>query len=49
MNLMKSVRESILEDRFPKFIEDFMVKMFPNKDYPGWAVDALKSVNIHLP
>ncbi|GFR26729.1 queuine tRNA-ribosyltransferase catalytic subunit 1 [Trichonephila clavata] len=49
MNLMKSIRESILENRFPKFIEDFMIQMFPNKDYPSWAVDALKSVNIHLP
>ncbi|GFY67199.1 queuine tRNA-ribosyltransferase catalytic subunit 1 [Trichonephila inaurata madagascariensis] len=49
MNLMKSIRESILEDRFPKFIDDFMIQMFPNKDYPSWAVDALKAVNIHLP
>ncbi|XP_055948048.1 queuine tRNA-ribosyltransferase catalytic subunit 1-like [Argiope bruennichi] len=49
MNLMKSIRESILEERFPQFIEDFMLKMFPNKDYPPWAVDALQAVNIHLP
>ncbi|GBM48320.1 Queuine tRNA-ribosyltransferase catalytic subunit 1 [Araneus ventricosus] len=49
MNLLKSIRESILEDRFPQFIEDFMLKMFPSKDFPSWAVDALKAVNIHLP
>lgn len=46
---MKSIHESILEDRFPKFIEDFMLRMFPAKEYPKWAADALKSVNINLP
>ncbi|XP_042908065.2 queuine tRNA-ribosyltransferase catalytic subunit 1 [Parasteatoda tepidariorum] len=49
MNLMKSIRESILEDKFPKFIEDFMLQMYPSKEYPRWAEDALKAVNIHLP
>lgn len=49
MKLMKSIRESILEDRFPKFIEDFMLKMFPTKNYPQWAVNALNAVNINLP
>ncbi|KAM4598566.1 queuine tRNA-ribosyltransferase catalytic subunit 1 isoform 1-T1 [Polymixia lowei] len=47
LNLMRSVRQSIIEGRFPDFIRMFMKRMFPSSaQYPSWAVDALASVNI---
>ncbi|KAJ1173233.1 hypothetical protein NDU88_005072 [Pleurodeles waltl] len=48
LNLMLSVRESILQQRFPEFVQDFMRTMYGDKKYPRWAIDALASVNITL-
>ncbi|ESP03247.1 hypothetical protein LOTGIDRAFT_205064 [Lottia gigantea] len=48
LQLMKRIRESILKDEFPVFIQTFFTTMFPNKQYPIWAVNALKSVNVTL-
>ncbi|KAM4678264.1 LOW QUALITY PROTEIN: queuine tRNA-ribosyltransferase catalytic subunit 1 [Discoglossus pictus] len=49
LNLMRSVRESILQGRFPQFVQDFMKTMYGNRDkYPQWAVEALESVNLTL-
>ena len=45
---MRGMRQSIIEDRFPAFIEDFFLKQFPEKNYPEWAVDALKAINVIL-
>jgi queuine tRNA-ribosyltransferase catalytic subunit len=48
MNLMKNVRKSIKDGKFPEFVQDFMEEQFPKKDYPKWTVDALNSVGIKL-
>ncbi|KAI5086675.1 queuine tRNA-ribosyltransferase catalytic subunit 1, partial [Silurus meridionalis] len=49
LTLMRSVRQSIIEQRFPEFVQNFMRRMFSSSEtYPGWAVDALASVNITL-
>ncbi len=48
LRLMRAVRESILEGTFPPFVRNFMSAMYPDKIYPAWAVDALRSVNIDL-
>ncbi|XP_041369986.1 queuine tRNA-ribosyltransferase catalytic subunit 1-like [Gigantopelta aegis] len=48
LNLMKQVQESIIDDRFPKFIKNFFSALFPKGDYPEWALDALASVNVHI-
>ncbi|XP_062388895.1 queuine tRNA-ribosyltransferase catalytic subunit 1 [Sardina pilchardus] len=49
LTLMRSIRQSIIESRFPEFIKSFMKRMFPTSDqYPRWAVEALASVNITL-
>ena len=48
MNLMKDMRDSIKDDRFPEFVQTFFSTMFPDKNYPLWAVNALASVNVHL-
>lgn len=48
MRLMREIRESIMEKRFPKYVQDYFLNVFPDKDYPTWIVDALKAVNIEL-
>ncbi|RIA92226.1 queuine tRNA-ribosyltransferase [Glomus cerebriforme] len=49
LRLMNSIRQAILNDNFPSFIQQFFKELFGGKDnYPIWAVNALKSVNIEL-
>ncbi|KAG7255518.1 hypothetical protein CRUP_009305 [Coryphaenoides rupestris] len=49
LSLMRSVRQSIVDGRFPEFVRSFMKRMFPpGERYPRWAVDALASVNVTL-
>ena len=48
LNLMRQMHRSIIDDTFPVFVKDFFLRQFPNKDYPQWAVDALRSVNVNL-
>lgn len=48
LSLMKQLRQSITEGRFPQFVKDFMSQQYPQGDYEQWTVDALSSVNIHL-
>ncbi|ORX97085.1 Queuine tRNA-ribosyltransferase [Basidiobolus meristosporus CBS 931.73] len=49
MQLMKRLRQSIVEDRFPEFLRDFMYKRYKKAGkYPQWIVNALGSVNVEL-
>ncbi|PHH83488.1 hypothetical protein CDD82_447 [Ophiocordyceps australis] len=49
LDLMKQVRCSIVEDRFPAFIRQFFAELHPNKaDYPAWATEALRGVGVDL-
>lgn len=48
MRLMREIRQSIEEQRFPKYVQDYMLKVYPDKVYPGWIIDALQAVNIEL-
>ena len=51
LNLMRSARTSIVEDRFPAFVKDFLERQFGTPDsakYPTWIIEALASVNINL-
>lgn len=45
---MTEIRDSIKADRFPEYVQQFFELQYPDGDYPQWAVDALKSVNIDL-
>lgn len=45
---MREIRQSIEEKRFPKYVQDYLLNVYPDKDYPLWVVDALKAVNIEL-
>lgn len=50
LELMRKVRESIVEDRFPAFIKQFFHDLHAGekKDYPDWAVEALLTVGVDL-
>jgi queuine tRNA-ribosyltransferase len=48
LRLMSDIRNSIMQDSFPDFIRNFFSTMFPDKNYPSWAVDALSSVGVIL-
>ncbi|KYN14248.1 putative queuine tRNA-ribosyltransferase [Trachymyrmex cornetzi] len=48
MKLMRDIRDSIKEQRFPRFIQDYMLIVYPNKDYPTWIINALQAVNVTL-
>ncbi|XP_063234806.1 queuine tRNA-ribosyltransferase catalytic subunit [Bacillus rossius redtenbacheri] len=48
LRLMRSIRESIKEQKFPEFVRTFMESAYPKKNYPQWIVDALAAVNIQL-
>merc|ERR1712179_566949 len=49
LRLMEMVRESIKSDTFPSFIQQFFCRLFPAKNYPEWAINALASVGVSLP
>ncbi|CAK7222537.1 hypothetical protein SBRCBS47491_004897 [Sporothrix bragantina] len=50
LDLMRSLREAIIEDRFPARVREFFADLYPSgpADYPDWAVDALAGVGVHL-
>jgi len=48
LELMRRVRESIVKDAFPQFLQDFFQRMFPGGDPPSWAREALASVGVTL-
>lgn len=48
MQLMKSIRESIKEQKFPLFVKNFFKTVYPSGTYPKWITDALSAVNIEL-
>jgi tRNA-guanine family transglycosylase len=50
LNLMRLIREAILQDRYPHFLKHFFATLYRgNKDkYPAWAVTALRGVGVDL-
>lgn len=48
LSLMRRVRNAILEDRYPQFVQEFFDNYFGGKGPPTWAVEALKTVGIDL-
>lgn len=47
MQLMRDIRQAIIEDRYPGFIRKFMQNRF-GSTVPRWIVEALQSVNVDL-
>lgn len=48
LRLMEKVREAIQTDTFPIFLQQFFLRLYPKKNYPEWAANALKSVGVSL-
>ncbi|XP_014247818.1 queuine tRNA-ribosyltransferase catalytic subunit isoform X2 [Cimex lectularius] len=48
IKLMKTIREKLKEGKFPEFVQEFMSRMFQDREVPKWVIDALESVNIIL-
>lgn len=48
LRLTKAMRQAILADDLPRFVNDYMAKMFPKGDVPKWVRDALKVAGIEL-
>lgn len=48
LRLMRSIQESITKGKFVEFIYNFMDTMYPEKNFPNWATEALQSVNVNL-
>lgn len=48
MKLMKDIRESIKQQKYPEFVQNYMLNVYPDKKYPTWIVNALQTVNITL-
>ncbi|XP_043496634.1 queuine tRNA-ribosyltransferase catalytic subunit [Polistes fuscatus] len=48
MKLMEDIRESIKQQKYPEFVQNYMLNVYPDKEYPDWIVNALQAVNITL-
>ncbi|CRG92794.1 queuine tRNA-ribosyltransferase [Talaromyces islandicus] len=49
LSLMNSIRQAILDDRYPAFLLDFFDKYYGSRqNSPQWAVDALRGVGVDL-
>ena len=48
MRLMTSIRDAIIEQRFPQFVREFMDRYFIDQKYPLWVVEALHDAGIDL-
>ncbi len=48
MRLMRTMRQSIIDDRFPQFVRGFIADQYPAGDVPVWVVDALTDAGIEL-
>lgn len=46
--LMKRARTAIIDGEFPDFVRNFVLDLHPDKNYPGWARDALTKAGIDL-
>lgn len=48
LRLMRDIRTSIEQDKFPDYIRAFMQKQFPDDTVPTWIRNALAAVNVNL-
>ena len=50
LDLVRRVREAIVEDRYPAFLKGWFAKLYAGdkEKYPDWAVEALRGVGVDL-
>jgi hypothetical protein len=48
MQLSQNLHKSILEGRFPEFVQTFLKKQFPSGDVPEWVQSAMEVAGIDI-
>lgn len=48
LSLMRRIRNAIIDNDYPAFVQKFFDAYFGNKGPPAWAIEALKAVDIKL-
>ena len=53
LNLMGRVRKAIVEDRYPKFLREWLGRYYGvdeggKEKWPGWVIEALSTVGVEL-
>lgn len=50
LNMMKNIRQAILDDQYPAFLRKFFSDIYggDKTKFPAWAVGALKGVGVDL-
>ncbi|CEG37798.1 queuine trna-ribosyltransferase [Plasmopara halstedii] len=48
LNLMRQLRQSIIDQTFEQFVQKFMLQHYPDRVYPQWVIDALTEAKIRL-
>jgi len=48
MNLMRTMRNSIIDGTFPTFVQNFIRLQYPTSNYPKWVKEALEAAGITL-
>ena len=46
--LSRQIREAIQEQRYPRFVRQYVVRQFPTGDVPDWVVEGCKLAGISL-
>lgn len=46
--LMLKARKAIIDGNFEQFVQNFMLNLYPDKNYPNWSKTALTSAGIRL-
>ncbi|RVW17808.1 Queuine tRNA-ribosyltransferase catalytic subunit 1 [Vitis vinifera] len=48
MKLSRDLHSSIIQERFPEFVCEFLQKMFPKGDVPEWVCNAMEVAGIDI-
>lgn len=48
MRLMENIRSSIKNGKFTEFVQEYMLNVYPDRNYPTWITESLKAVDISL-
>lgn len=48
VKLMQNVRQAIIDGNFEYFVQQFMLRLYPDKKYPEWSKNALTTSGVTL-
>ena len=46
--LTAQIRAAIMQQRFPKFVQDFVGRQYPDGNVPQWVINALREACIDV-